>query len=1605
MPRDRSAPYGRFAARRPGSTMLKSRTLALALGAFSLSFPSFASAITIERTFSVSADRVRVVQEGGLSQVQVDRALPEFRAGHPDLPWIGEPLEVPSGYRATAIEVLSIDTERLGERVMLPSAIRPEPGAGPVVRTEPDRALFSRAGFQPESPARLGLQGSMRGKNIVYVQWCPARWDASNGMLERVSSVRVRLTLEPGFPEPLRRDRIVPEWENLRPVRDRAGVISIESSPGAGNRGPQPFRATQVPSVLGSPVRYLIITSDEMAAEYQRLADWKTESGFPAVVRTVSFIRQNYPGAADDAERIRMFIADAYSRWGTQFVLLGGDTPVIPVRYAYTTYYGGENIASDVYYSCLDGNWNADGDSTFGEGYFNANFLGDFADILPEVYVGRAPTTTLADAQWFVTKTLQFAQNPVGDYENSVLFFAEVLFPQPWAFPQPVALDGGQLAQEALPYLDANPNMRYARLYQNHTPPAYAPNCLPLSKAAVIDSLNDGYGMAVHIGHGYRNIVSVGDGNLVDEDVLNLTNGNRLFHLYAINCTSNAIDFPCIGESFLHATNGGAITNVGSSRFDFPVAGRYFEEEYFRLVFEDSVSTVGIAQAMQKYPFQGDSQVDGLSRWTTLTLLLLGDPQLPIFTARPKTLSVTHAGALNLSDSTVTVTVQKGGSPLYGAQVTLYKAGDEYRTGTTDGAGQVVLPFRPDATGSVKLTVTAYDCRPYRATVPINAAGDPVLADLTPVVDDDDISGTQGNADAGFNAGEIIDLTIPVKNNGGSQANSVTGTLSTTDGQVTISSPVVNYGDIAAGATSSPGAKFRLSLPGTLQDQREIPLTLTLTDAGGRVWREVLPQVSRSPDLFHLSHVVVDAGGNNDQRPDAGENVTMQIRLRNAGTGIGYQLAGVLRIVSGIASITDSLVSWGTMTPNQEVTGDAVVFTPSAANAKLELRVSDRYGLLWVHRFDTGYPVAPIALQSFGLSGSIRLGWGKSTSADLYGYNVYRGNLPGGPFAKRNLMPTRRSATYMDDQLPPLTVYHYYVTAVDSSGNESTPSAVVPGTTTAAYHPGFPQNTSWSTSAPVTVAHMTDGYGLDILVGSRVVYAWHTDGTAPVDADGQGATNGDFTTLGGTYQGGASVGDIDADGFPEVVATCEDPDATSPPTAVMANRVFAFERNGQIIPGWPLQTSNSVWSSAALGDLDNDGDLEIATSSFANKLYLFTANGGEWLDGDANPTTHGVFKVMFDNFNLGTPAIGDVDANGIRDIVFGSFDRRVYALRPDGSNLPGFPKLLPVPITASVALGYLDGGLDTDMDIVVATGHYSGGPSPDSLYVFRSNGTLRAGWPKAVVGSGSLKCPSPALGDMNSDGFVDIVFAGTNGLLYVYDRNGVAIAPIHGVTYSSLPSAASESSPVIGDIDGDGLNDVLMGDENGVLSAIGGTGIAVPGFPITLEGEIKSPPAMCDCDLDGMTEVVAMTSDGTVHLWDYDRTFSPGQTPPWPQFHHDAQRTGLLPQPDQTAGGGHEGHVPLAVEFSPGFPNPAGTRTVLEYAIPTDRAGERVELAVYDLSGRLVRVLARGAASPGHHRIAWDLRRGNGGKVEGGVYFTMLQIGAERHTRKLVVLP
>jgi Peptidase family C25/FG-GAP-like repeat/Propeptide_C25 len=1553
---------------------LKSVWTALAL--LILAAPATAGELIHE--FRYSPDRFSLAPENGTSRVSVTDAVPETRAGHPDLPRVEERIEIPVDMRVSAVEVVSVDFAPLADAVTIAPARAVSRETGPERVTTPDPALYARSAPQPDVPVELGYQGYERGRRFAWVQVTPLRWSATSGRLERVSRITVRLELEPTTDHPLVRQRVVTRAET-RPLWASRSVT--------GSRAGQPFRPTQIPSLLGSPVAYVIVTGDSLAAAFQPLADWKTQSGVPAVVRTIGFIRSQYPSAADDPERIRMFIRDAYSLWGTEWVLLGGDVEIIPPRVVRMTLAEGGHCTSDLYYSCLDGNWNANGDSAYADAYNGASYPGDNADLLPEVWVGRAPVSSALETQRFVEKTLIYEKTPVSDYMTSVLTFAQVISPEPWTPGHPIQLDGASLVeQDMLPIFDTTPWIHVARLYQNDTAPQYRPGALHESRAVVLDSLERGYNIAVHIGHGYREVMSCGDDNLTNNDMMGLANGNRLMNFYAIDCTSNAIDFASIGEALLKSPTGGAVSNIGSTTLDYPSISRVYQKEYFKLVLAESVTAVGEAQGRQKLPYVGNSYYDGFDRLSQLSLLLLGDPELRIFTATPRELAVTAPATFTAGDSVVTVHVETGGVPLAGARVTVWMPSSDYQSGLTDSGGNVMLDFHPDTLGAATVTVTAFNARPWTGPLAVVAGGAAALQTASTGIVDDPANGRDGNGDGIADAGETVDLHVPIRNAGGTAATGVTGTLTTTDAWIVVSAPAASYGEIDPGTTVGPATDYRLTIPSATPDQHEVAFTLDLVGDGGLHQRQRFQLIVRAPELVQVSHTEFEEVGNGNGQPEPGETIRETFRIRNIGTAPANGLTGSIGDSDGLATIPDSLFTLPDLAPGAEGVSTAVRFVPTDPGARLFLRVNDARQMRLVRAMDIGYPSAVSALSATGAAAAVRLAWAPGAAADLSGYHVYRSTSGAGPFTRITPWAPGRSSNLVDSGLAPLATFYYQVTAIDSSGNESPPSAVIAAVTGPAYHAGFPARTNESSDTPIAVDHLSPGTLRDLLVGGQGLHVFHADGTAPVDADGLPITPGDFSTIGAFYPGGGSISDLDRNGQREVIGA-----------AWNSKQLVVLDAIGHTRAGFPVALADPMWSSVAVGDLDGDGHKELVFAGLSHALYVFRANGTEWMDGDSNPSTTGVFKLLTSGYNPGTPALADLEGTGMKDIVYGGGDGYLYAWRPDGSNVPGFPVNLNAAVNGSVAIGRLDGPGSPYSIVVPAT--------DNSIRVIRANGTVRTGFPVFLPTGGTAKTPSPAIADMNGDGFPDIVYASTNGRIYVFDRNGATVAPWANAPFSTLTSGAAQASPVVADINGDGMNDVIVGDEAGYLAALSGaTGKMLPGFPIELGAEATGTPAVCDCDGDGKTEIVDVDYGGTVRMWDYDMPYSPGGPAPWPQFQHDAERSGTSDTPPSTAVDPTPVTAPVTLELAAPHPNPAHGAVQIGFAIPAGQNGTPLDLAVFDIAGRRVRTLVHGPARTGRVVVSWDLREDSGGLAASGVYLVQLRAGSHVLTRKTIAL-
>ena len=93
--------------------------------------------------------------------------------------------------------------------------------------------------------------------------------------------------------------------------------------------------------------------------------------------------------------------------------------------------------------------------------------------------------------------------------------------------------------------------------------------------------------------------------------------------------------------------------------------------------------------------------------------------------------------------------------------------------------------------------------------------------------------------------------------------------------------------------------------------------------------------------------------------------------------------------------------------------------------------------------------------------------------------------------------------------------------------------------------------------------------------------------------------------------------------------------------------------------------------------------------------------------------------------------------------------------------------------------------------------------------------------------------------------------------------------------------------------------------------------------------------------------------------------------------------------------------TPDRLTLRPSYPNPFRSQTTLEYALPTSAD---VRIAIYDVLGRRVRVLAEGDHTAGRHDVTWDGRNNAGQPVASGLYLIRLESDGQTRLQKATLL-
>jgi len=548
----------------------------------------------------------------GVTRVTVHGCARQVISGQPVVPFRTLRLLLPPGCTATGVVARA-----LSPAVNLPGAWRLELGREPAAfAADPSSQSVAPVTAVPPVPyslAELVSVQRMAGYDLAVIRVYPLAYAPDARRLTFAADVTVEILLAPAPAQPfgVLSDRIPPSVR----FGERQRVAAAADNPAA--LSAYPTAATE--AAPDSSAHYLLVTRAALLPAFQPLLDQKTGAGLTVHTETMENVASQFAGI-DDAERLRTFIRHAYTTWGVGYVLLGGDMNTVPYRGVHATCSGTvyTQMPSDLYFACLDGSWDHNGNAVWAEP--NDGETGGDVDLLPEVCVGRAPVDTAAEVTNFVMRCLALEQATAPRFQ--ACFAGEYLVD-----PYNAEAQGGNALDALLPAFS-----------NSHCPVAWLddrPLTTPVWGAAdALAALNRAPLLVAHAGHtDFYTLMRFSRSNL------NLLTNPTPFLLYSTGCHAGEFDngpgADCIAEELVKRYARGAFAVLANTRegwYDSEAEERYsgeFQIRFFHRLLSDEKTSIGVAHQLAKQDLLGSVETAGSNRpyrWCTFGITLFGDP-------------------------------------------------------------------------------------------------------------------------------------------------------------------------------------------------------------------------------------------------------------------------------------------------------------------------------------------------------------------------------------------------------------------------------------------------------------------------------------------------------------------------------------------------------------------------------------------------------------------------------------------------------------------------------------------------------------------------------------------------------------------------------------------------------------------------------------------------------------------------------------------------------------------------------------------------------------------------------------------------------------------
>jgi hypothetical protein len=422
---------------------------------------------------------------------------------------------------------------------------------------------------------------------------------------------------------------------------------------------------------FGEGARYLIITHDNFYNAIKPLAQWKQRKGISTKIVKLSEI-----GASPSSiSVIKNYIVNAYNTWTPrpEYVLLVGAG----------SYINAENSNYDDYYANMEG------------------------DHKMELAIGRFPVTTVAQCSLLVAKTLNYERNPY-------------LVDTTWYYKGTTIVRDGYDEDDTVYWNDARYVHSLWRNAQFRTIDSLS-SARGANSTSVMNAINNGRSYLLYRGtatvNWYQPFQNVNPSNL--------TNGYKLPVIVSATCATMSLFYDdYLGNRFMNAgtaTNPkGAVafigttisaTGTGLARQRGAVA-----QQFFKAVFVDRIYRLGEALKRAKYVLDS-LQLPGYTTTRYREWNLFGDPELNLWTQKPKPLTVVHDTNVLTVPQNYQIIVTSSGLPVPNALVCIMMDTLIYQYGYTNSDGRISFFINPPQPDSMHITVTASNYIPYLKTI------------------------------------------------------------------------------------------------------------------------------------------------------------------------------------------------------------------------------------------------------------------------------------------------------------------------------------------------------------------------------------------------------------------------------------------------------------------------------------------------------------------------------------------------------------------------------------------------------------------------------------------------------------------------------------------------------------------------------------------------------------------------------------------------------------------------------------------------------------------------------------------------------------------------